>query len=67
MIDQTHPVAAEAAQLSASKGNLIGRTVRVRETGLVLVILTLFIVMSFASPYFLTWENMRAMIKVPAP
>jgi ribose transport system permease protein len=33
----------------------------VRETGLILVILALFIVMSFASPYFLTWENMRAM------
>ena len=26
-----------------------------------LVILLLFAVMSFASPYFLTWENMRAM------
>ena len=34
---------------------------RMRETGLILVILVLFIVMSFASPYFLTWENMRAM------
>jgi ribose transport system permease protein len=41
--------------------SLIGRAVRVRETGLILVILALFIVMSFASPYFLTWENMRAM------
>ena len=38
-----------------------GRLIRVRETGLVLVILLLFAVMSFASPYFLTWENMRAM------
>jgi ribose transport system permease protein len=32
-----------------------------RETGLILVIALLFLVMSFASPYFLTWENMRAM------
>ena len=29
--------------------------------GSILVILLLFAVMSFASPYFLTWENMRAM------
>lgn len=32
-----------------------------REAGLVLIILALFIGMSFASPYFLTWTNMRAM------
>ena len=43
------------------RGGLAGRLVRQRETGLVLVILLLFAVMSFASPYFLTWENMRAM------
>jgi ribose transport system permease protein len=41
--------------------SLFGRAVRMRETGLILVIALLFIVMSFASPYFLTWENMRAM------
>ena len=39
----------------------LGRLVRQREAGLILVILLLFAVMSFASPYFLTWENMRAM------
>ncbi|TDQ80480.1 monosaccharide ABC transporter membrane protein (CUT2 family) [Dongia mobilis] len=32
-----------------------------REVGLIAIILLLFIVMSFASPYFLTWVNMRAM------
>ena len=32
-----------------------------RETGLVLILLVLVIVMSFASPHFLTWTNMRAM------
>lgn len=40
---------------------LFTRALRMRETGLILIILALFIVMSFASPYFLTWENMRAM------
>jgi ribose transport system permease protein len=43
------------------RGGLLRRLVRQREAGLVLVILLLFAVMSFASPYFLTWENMRAM------
>ncbi len=37
------------------------RMLRMRETGLVLIIIALFVVMSFASPYFLTWTNMRAM------
>ncbi len=40
---------------------LVGRALRMRETGLILIILVLFITMSFASPYFLTWTNMRAM------
>lgn len=40
---------------------LAGKSLRMRETGLILIILTLFIAMSFASPYFLTWSNMRAM------
>jgi ribose transport system permease protein len=40
---------------------LLKRLFRMRETGLVLIILALFVVMSFASPYFLTWVNMRAM------
>lgn len=40
---------------------MIKRLFRMRETGLITIILMLFIVMSFASPYFLTWTNMRAM------
>src|SRR5690606_37953746 len=40
---------------------LVRRLLRMRETGLILIILTLFVVMTFASPYFLTWVNMRAM------
>lgn len=37
------------------------RLLRMRETGLILIILSLFVIMTFASPYFLTWANMRAM------
>ncbi|WP_088156852.1 ABC transporter permease [Achromobacter xylosoxidans] len=33
-----------------------------REAGLLLIIAALCIVMSFASPHFLTWENVRAML-----
>ncbi|MBA3448260.1 MAG: ABC transporter permease, partial [Pseudaminobacter sp.] len=39
----------------------IRQLMRMRETGLILIILLLFVVMSFASEYFLTWTNMRAM------
>jgi ribose transport system permease protein len=38
------------------------RLLRMRETGLILIILALFLAMSFASPYFLTWVNVRAMV-----
>ena len=33
-----------------------------RELGLLLIIVTLCVAMSFASPYFLTWNNFRAML-----
>ena len=33
-----------------------------REAGLLLIIAALCVAMSFASPYFLTWENIRAML-----
>jgi ribose transport system permease protein len=39
----------------------VRRIASMRETGLILIIIALFIAMSFASPYFLTWTNMRAM------
>ncbi|MGF1627627.1 MAG: ABC transporter permease, partial [Alphaproteobacteria bacterium] len=35
---------------------------QMRETGLILIILALFVAMAFASPYFLTWVNIRAMV-----
>ena len=41
--------------------SLLARLFEARETGLVLIILVLFLLMSFASPHFLTWPNMRAM------
>jgi ribose transport system permease protein len=38
------------------------KLLKMRETGLIAIILVLCIGMSFASPYFLTWVNMRAMV-----
>ena len=60
-MSQAHQTLAEASQYEARRTSFFGRAVRLRETGLILVIGLLFLVMSFASPYFLTWENMRAM------
>jgi ribose transport system permease protein len=58
------PVAA--VEMPAQPGaagvlGIAGKALRMRETGLILIILALFIAMSLASPYFLTWTNMRAM------
>ena len=42
-----------------------GKTLRIkslREAGLLLIIAALCVAMSFASPYFLTWDNVRAML-----
>lgn len=39
----------------------LSRLLGARETGLVLVILAVVVVMSLASPHFLTWNNLRAM------
>jgi len=33
-----------------------------REAGLIAIIVAIFVAMTFASPYFLTWANMRAML-----
>ena len=33
-----------------------------REAGLIAIIIVIFVAMTFASPYFLTWANMRAML-----
>ncbi|AZQ67083.1 ABC transporter permease [Silicimonas algicola] len=60
MSDTVHVEEALLVPNRRSDGILRG-LFRMRETGLVLIILALFITMSFASPYFLTWANMRAM------
>lgn len=39
----------------------LARLLGARETGLVLIILVMFLIMTFSSPHFLTWTNMRAM------
>ncbi|KJS11363.1 MAG: ABC transporter permease [Hoeflea sp. BRH_c9] len=38
------------------------RLIRVREFGLLAIIILISVTMSFASPYFLTWSNMRAIM-----
>ena len=56
-------MAGTQGQGAAPRGlaDYVKRLFKMRETGLVLIILALFVAMSFASPYFLTWVNMRAM------
>ena len=57
--DQTMGTLAPAdASLRKRRGSQV---LKMREAGLIAIIAILFIVMSFASPYFLTWDNMRAM------
>ncbi|ANV26512.1 ABC transporter permease [Rhizobium pusense] len=55
---------------SSLAGTAVRRTawwepaLKARETGLIVIILALFAVMSFISPYFLTVDNLRAMAMV---
>jgi len=49
------------ARPQRSVADIIRRMMGMREVGLIAIILVLFVVMSLASPYFLTWVNMRAM------
>ncbi|PSL17832.1 ABC transporter permease [Shimia abyssi] len=59
-MDSTANLAGEGT-VSAEAAPFYKRLLRMRETGLIVIILGLFFIMSFASPYFLTWANMRAM------
>ncbi|MEX0281951.1 MAG: ABC transporter permease [Arenibacterium sp.] len=52
---------ATMSEVPNAEETALKRFLKMRETGLILIILTLFVIMSFASPYFLTWANMRAM------
>jgi ribose transport system permease protein len=51
------PALAAAPQAKASAS-----PIKLREAGLLLIIVALCVVMSFASEYFLTWDNVRAML-----
>lgn len=55
--DQTFH-ASDSGERAAPKARLI----HVREAGLLIIIAVMCFAMSFASPHFLTWENMRAML-----
>jgi ribose transport system permease protein len=56
----TAPAAAAAAPAEPVRGR--PRLGSLREAGLLLIIALLCVVMSFASPHFLTWDNVRAML-----
>jgi ribose transport system permease protein len=68
------PAAADAAALmpmnppssterpARAAGEARVRITKMREAGLLLIIAILCVAMSFASPYFLTWDNVRAML-----
>jgi ribose transport system permease protein len=46
----------------ANRESFLRRVQKMRELTLILIIVFLFVVMSFASPYFLTFANMKAML-----
>lgn len=48
--------------LQKSRWSLFGGIHKQREVGLIAIIALIFMVMSFTSPYFLTWANMKAML-----
>ena len=48
--------------MTSTPSTALMRLFRVREFGLLAIIAVIFIVMSFASPYFLSWSNMRAIL-----
>lgn len=55
------PMHAELNAGSARRMNF-ARLASMREAGLIVIILALCIAMTFASPHFLTWGNLRAMM-----
>jgi ribose transport system permease protein len=57
-IPSSRPASSSTRGLSAG----LKQIVSVREFGLLAIIALIFVVMSFASPYFLTWGNMRAIL-----
>ncbi|MBS0452819.1 MAG: ABC transporter permease [Proteobacteria bacterium] len=62
-----YPAQADAGHLPAAPArtermSLTHKLVRMREAGLLFIIALLCVGMSFASPHFLTWDNIRAML-----
>lgn len=60
MTQSTSAMGAQPAV--ANRENFFRRVQKMRELTLILIIIFLFVVMSFASPYFLTLANMKAML-----
>ncbi|HEX5738104.1 MAG TPA: ABC transporter permease [Hydrogenophaga sp.] len=58
----TLKVPAVASAAAADPGRPGPRLGSLREAGLLLIIAAMCVAMSFASPYFLTWDNVRAML-----
>ena len=53
---------AAAPRKKRSFGEMLVEFSQMREFTLLVIIVVMFIGMSFASPYFLTWANMKAML-----
>lgn len=56
------PLVEETPPSTRSGSRFLRSLLHQREAGLVAIIIVLFIAMSFASPYFLTWPNIKAML-----
>lgn len=59
---KTETTKSETTALENRVHNRMLGIFKAREAGLVAIILIICIAMSFASPYFLTWQNFRAML-----
>ncbi|MFV1853092.1 MAG: ABC transporter permease [Thalassospira sp.] len=59
---KTETTKSETTALEIGVHNRMLGIFKAREAGLVAIILIICIAMSFASPYFLTWQNFRAML-----
>lgn len=59
---KTETTKSETTALENGVHNRMLGIFKAREAGLVAIILVICIAMSFASPYFLTWQNFRAML-----
>lgn len=59
---KTETTKSETTALENGVHNRMLGIFKAREAGLVAIILIICIAMSFASPYFLTWQNFRAML-----